>query len=334
MKRFIILILAILISANLFAQPKYVIKFAALAPKGSTWMNILEELDTSIREKSNGELGFNIYPGGVAGDENKVLRKIRIRQLHAGGFTGVGLGQILPEERILDSPFLFKSKEEVDLITEKLFGRFATKFEEKGYVLLGWAEVGFIYVYTKDKVSSFDEMKTVKMWAWESDPIAKAAFSSLGLNPIPLSITDVITSLQSGIINAVYTSPLAAISLQWYTRINYMFDLPIANAMGAVVIDKKFFNKLPGKYQKLLVEESNKYLGKITAASRRDNAKSIEVMKKNGIEVISPFNSSDFKKFENAGKKARRELVGKLYDQELLDLVESELEAFRKQNKK
>ena len=104
-----------------------------------------------------------------------------------------------------------------------------------------------------------------------------------------------------------------------------MFDLPIANAMGAVVIDKKFYNKLPGKYQKLLIEESNKYLGKITAASRRDNAKSIEVMKKNGIEVISPFNSSDLAKFENAGKKARRELVGKLYDQELLDLVESEL---------
>lgn len=333
MKKYLIFILLTFFAITLNANPKYLIKFAALAPKGSTWMNILEDLDKTLREKSNGELGFNIYPGGVAGDENKVLRKIRIGQLHAGGFTGVGLGQIVPEERILDSPFLFHSSEEVDLITADLFERFTKKFDEKGFVLLGWAEVGFVYMYTKDKIERYDQIKDVKMWVWESDPIAKAAFSSLDLNPIPLSITDVITSLQSGIVDAVYISPLAAISLQWYTRINYMFDIPIANAMGAVVIDKREFNKLPEKYQTLLVEEAKKYLGEITEASRRDNIKSIEVMKKNGVQIIRPFSSGDVEKFEEAGKRARQGLVGELYDQELLDKVEGELKAFRKKNK-
>jgi TRAP-type C4-dicarboxylate transport system substrate-binding protein len=332
MKKILFLLLISALTLQLGAKPKYNIKFAALAPKGSTWMNILEELDKSLRAKSNGELGFTIYPGGVAGDEKKVLRKMRINQIQAAGLTGVGLGAILPEERIFDSPFLFRSEAEVDYITEKFFDRFAEGFKKKGYTLLGWAEVGFVYVYTKEKVNGFDEMKKVKMWSWEGDPVASATFTALGLNPIPLSITDVITSLQSGIINAVYSPPLAAVAFQWHTRVNYMFDLPIANAMGAVIISNKFFNKLPEKYQKLLLEESKKYFSEITSSSRKDNTKSIEVMKKQGIKVVEPFSQSDLKNFEEAGKKARRSLVGKLYDDNLLNTVEQALEEFRKRH--
>ena len=330
----IILGLMLFTMLGISGQPKYAIKFAALAPKGSTWMNILDELDASLREKSNGEFGFIIYPGGVAGDEKKVIRKMRIRQLHAAGLTGVGLGAILPEERIFDSPFLFRDTTEVDYISNLLFKRFADKFDEKGFVLLGWAEVGFVYVYTKTKVNSFEDMKEVKMWAWEGDPVADATFSSLELHPIPLSITDVITSLQSGIVDAVYAPPLAAVAFQWHTRVNYMFDLPIANAMGAVIVDKRSFAKLPEKYQTLLVEESKIYFARITAASRHDNATSIEVMKKKGIEVVKPFSEADMKRFQESGKKARRSLVGKLYSAELLDEVESALEDLRKKGNK
>ena len=168
------------------------------------------------------------------------------------------------------------------------------------------------------------------MWSWEGDPVAEATFTSLGLHPIPLSITDVITSLQSGIINGVYSPPLAAVAFQWHTRVNYMFDLPIANAMGAVIISKRFFNKLPEKYQKLLVEESKKYFSKITEASRADNLKSIEVMKKQGIQVIKPFSAGEIQKFDAAGKTARRKLVGKLYSKEILDTVEKALDEYRK----
>ena len=331
MKRLSILLLAAVISLSAGPKPKYEIKFAALATKGSTWMNILEELDTALRDKTGGELGFTIYPGGVAGDENKVLRKIRIRQLHAAGLTGNGLGEILPEERILDSPFLFRSTEEVDYVTSRLFDRFAEGFEKKGFILLGWAEVGWVNVFTKDRVSSFEEMKSVRMWEWESDPVAKYTFSALGLSPVPLAISDVITSLQSGIIDGVYISPLAAVALQWYTRIDYMYEMPIANAMGAVVLDKRFFSKLPEEYQQILVTESKKYLGKITAASRRDNAKSIEVMKKNGVELVNPFTPEDVERFNKAGADARRAMVGKLYDAELLEAVEKMLEEFRAQ---
>ena len=187
-----------------FAQ-KYKIKFATLAPDGSTWMNVMHEFDQAIREETNGEMGFKIYPGGVSGDEKDVLRKIRLGQLHSAGFTGVGLGEVYPEVRILDSPFLFRNYDEVDFIQQKFFEKFARGFEENSFILLGWADVGFVYVYTNTPVQKLEDMKNIKMWMWEGDPVAEATFKLLGINPIPLSVIDVMTALQTGMVNGVYT---------------------------------------------------------------------------------------------------------------------------------
>jgi TRAP-type C4-dicarboxylate transport system substrate-binding protein len=327
MKKFILLTLSLFVF-GLSAQ-EHLIKFAALPPKGTAWMNILEELDQSLRAKSNGELGFKIYPNGTQGREKQVVQKMRFNQIQAAGLTGVGLGKILPEMRILDAPFLFRNKEEVDYVSAKLFDVFAKKFESEGYILLGWAEVGFVRVFSTEKITSFDEMKEVKMWSWEGDPVAKYTFDALSINPIPLSIEQVITSLQSGIINSVYISPLAAVALQWHTRVNYMYDVRLANANGAVVITKRAFNKLPAKYQKLLREEAAEYFSRITASARADNEKSIELMKQFGIEIVNPFTEADMKKFAEAGRKARRAMVGELYDEALLQQVESAIAEFR-----
>ena len=135
---------------------------------------ILKDLAKSIEDSTNGDLKFKIYPGGVQGDEKDVLRKMRIGQVHSAGFTGVGLGEILPEVRILDVPFLFNNYDEVDYVADKLFDHFSKKFEEKGYILLGWAEVGFVYVFTNTPVNDIKDMNGVKMWMWEGDPIAEA----------------------------------------------------------------------------------------------------------------------------------------------------------------
>jgi len=188
-----VILILLIATTTVFAQKKVKIKFATLAPEGTTWMNVMTEFSQSLKEKSNGDINFKIYAGGIQGDEKDVIRKIRIGQLHSGGFTGVGLGTILPEVRILDTPFLYKSKQEVDFIAEKFFDRFAAGFEKKGYVLLGWAEVGWVYIYTNSPVNSESEMKGVKMWMWEGDPISRATFEAFNVSPIPLSITDVLT---------------------------------------------------------------------------------------------------------------------------------------------
>ena len=331
--RFVYTIFFILfITINGFGQTK--IKFATLAPDGSTWMKVMKEYAKAIEDSTSGQVKFKIYPGGVSGDEPVVLRKIRVGQLHSAGFTGVGLGEILSEIRILDSPFLFRSTEEVDFINSKYFDFFAEKFEEKGFILLGWAEVGFVYVFTNNPINTFDDVKGIKMWMWEGDPIAEATFNALGVSPIPLSITDVLTSLQTNLINGVYISPYACVALQWHTKVKYMLDLPLANSNGAILISKKQFNKLNPEQQKILKAISKKYFGKLTNFTRKDNEKSLELIKQEGIQFTILKDESLIAKFYNSGKQARTALIDKLYEKQILTDVETALEEFRNNNKK
>jgi TRAP-type transport system periplasmic protein len=326
----IMTILSALLLLNFGYAQKYEIKFATLAPEGSTWLKVMDEYNSEVQKLTNGEVKFKIYAGGVQGDEKYVLRKIRLGQLQSAGFTGVGLGGILPEVRILDTPFLFRDTSEVDYITGLLYDEFSKKFEDVGFVLIGWTEVGFVYVYANKPVRSLEDLKGIKMWMWEGDPVAEATFKALGVSPIPLSITDVLTSLQTNLLDAVYTSPLACVTLQWYTRVKYMMDAPLADAAGAVLISKRTFDKLPPNYQEILHNKGRAYMKKLVRLSRKDNAESIELMKKNGIQLVN-VPEANLKQFREAGEKARQNLVGKLYSQELLDKVENSLQQFRAQ---
>lgn len=321
-------ILLLFLYSHLSAQ-QFTIKFATLAPEGTTWMNVMKEYDAAIRKESGGRLGFKIYAGGVQGDEKDVLRKIRLGQLHSAGITGVGIGEIAPKARILDSPFLFKSYEEVDYIYQKFDKEFNTAFNEGGYVLLGWAEVGFVYILTNTPVVKKEDLKNVKMWSWEGDPIAEATFKSIGITPIPLSVTDVLTSLQTRLIDGVYTSPLAALGLQWWTRIKYIFTLPLADASGAIVISKKMYDQLPSDLQEILLRNGKKYMTKLTQLSRIDNEKALETFKKNGIIFNSPKDQKQIIEYEEIGKKARLSLVNKLYSKGFLEQIENAIAEFR-----
>jgi len=310
------------------------IRFATVAPDGSTWMKVMREYTKAVEDATNNEIKFKIYPGQVAGDEKDVLRKIRIGQLDSGGFTGVGLGEILPEVRIMDAPFLFRSYDEVDYVANQFFDYFSKKFEEKGFVLLGWAEVGFVYVFTNQPINSLSDMNGVKMWMWEGDPIAEATFKAFNISAIPLSITDVLTSLQTNLINGVYISPYACTVVQWHTKVKYMLDLPLADSNGAILISKKKFDKLTASQKETLKKLSREYFGQLTQLSRKDNAESLNLLKETGIIFTTITDKNTLNSFYESGKKARRDLIGKLYDEEFLLKVEGLLNTYRSEKTK
>lgn len=312
------------------AMAETVIKFACLAPRGTAWMNAMEEFAAAVKTETKGDITFKIYAGGVQGDEKDVIRKIRLGQLHSGAFTGVGLGEIAPAVRVMDSPFLFKTAAEADYILNRFDARFRKMFEDKGYVVLGWTEVGFVYIYTDTPVTKISDLSKVKMWTWEGDPTAEAALKALDISPIPLSITDVMSSLQTGLINGVYTTPLAMIALQWFTRTKYMFDFSIADANGAVLVSKTQYDKLTAGQQQILQKLGAVYFRKLTENARVDNEKSIATLKSKGIKVTSPANAAVAAELDAAGAKARAALVGRLYPAELLKEVESSLAEYRK----
>ncbi len=315
-------------SNSAFAEAPKIIKFATLAPVGSTWLNVVNDISDELREKSDGKLRLKVYAGGISGDEKDVLRKMKIGQLHCAGFTGVGLGEVLHEVRIFDLPFFFRKYEEIDYIRSRLNDRFVKAFDDRGYVLLGWTEVGFIYFFSNKRIDSLEALKGTKMWVWDGDSIAKLMFDSIKISPIALSVTDVMTSLQTGLIESVYVSPLGAVALQWFTKVKYMLDLPMANAVGAILVSKKFFQSLSEEDQLLLKNTFKNHMERLTGLARKDNKEAIEIMRKYGVELIT-LEKEAKDEFELASKKACSIAAGQLFPAELIREITTDIEDFR-----
>lgn len=332
MKRIVVVWLITFFISMAYSQ-QYVIKFATLAPEGSTWMNVMKEYDAAVQKESGGRVKFRMYPSSVQGDEKTVIRKIGVGQLQAAGFTGVGMGEIAPKVRILDMPFLIRTSEEADNLYQTFEKEFEQAFESNGYVLLGWAEVGFVYVFSNSPIVKPDDIKSLKMWVWDGDPVAETSFRALDIKPIPLSFDNVRTSLQTGLVNAFYTTPYAAIALQWYTQAKYMVDYPLTCSAGAVLISKKYFDAMPKDLQDILMRNAKIYMKKLTDAGRVDNKNSLMELKKRGI-IFTQTSEKGVQEYIQDGVRARRMLVGKMYDEDFLKRVEKAVDDFRKTAKK
>lgn len=301
------------------------IKIATVAPEGSAWMDIAHEYEAAVKKLSGGRVKFVWFTGGVMGDEPEMVRKIKLGQLQGGAFSGMGLGKIVPAVRVLELPLLFKNYDEVDYVLGKLDKTFRKLFEDRGYVLAGWGEQGFIYVFTNKPVYRIEDLNGVKMWVWAGDTFAKTIFDSIGyLTPVPIALPEVLTSLETGLINAFYNPPLGAVALQWYLHVKYMLTVPITYGTGAVVLDKKTFDTYPADIRNVLMDEARKVFPKLLVATRRDNAQFIKNFPKQGVELIDP----DPKLVEDLQKKmeiAYKNLTGEFVPEWLLTGVRQAL---------
>lgn len=320
--------LLIAVAAAAPAQPVELIKFATLAPEGSTWMQVMRDYERAVKEESGGRLQFRMFPGGVSGPEEDALRKVRFGQLDAVALTGAGLGLLVPEERILDGALLYRTEAEVDAVYRRFTPELERLFEQRGFMVLGWAEVGFVYFFTTKRAPTVDELARLKLWAWEGDPVAGAMFAAVGVAPIPLQVADVLPSLQTGVIDGVYASPLALLALQWFTRLNYQLDLPLGNASGALIIARRRFDALEPDLQEILVRNGRHFMSTLQQRSRADNARALQTLARRGIESV-PLAPAEVQILNSAGARARQALVPEQYPQELLDRVHAELAELR-----
>ena len=269
-------------------NPKYLFKVASLAPDGSVWARRFRDFTREIEDKSNGEIGFKIYAGGVMGDDRAMYRKIRVGQLNGGGFTMTGISEVVPDFRVLGIPFLFNSYDEVDRVKEKLLPRFEKEFDKQGLVLMALSEVGFIYTMSSFPISTLAELKQSKPWAPEGDPVSKVLLETVGVTPIPLSIPDVLTSLQTGLINTAFNSFYGSIVMQWFTKISYITDIPFVYAYGAFILDKKTFSRLPPHYAEMMKTAAQTHFAKLLTDTRKSNEEALQVLLQNNITLVKP----------------------------------------------
>jgi TRAP-type C4-dicarboxylate transport system substrate-binding protein len=310
------------------ARAQVEIKLATLAPEGSTWMKTMHRIDDDVRARTQNRVGFKFFPGGVQGDEKDVIRKIRNGQVHGAGFTGFGLGSIVPETRVLELPFMFDSLEELDHVRRQTNDYYEKAFDEKGYALLGWTDVGFVYLFTRAPVKSPADMSSSKWWIWSGDDLAAIFFKAFKVSPIPLAAPDVLTSLQTGVVDAVYASPLACVALQWYSRVKYMTDMPVTHGISAVVVSKKSLAGVSEADLAVLRDATQKHLGDLTAKTRQQNNEAVAEIQKEGVQMVA-VDAAARREFVDRGRAAWSDGVGTLYSQELLDRVKKLLADYR-----
>jgi TRAP-type C4-dicarboxylate transport system substrate-binding protein len=308
------------------------IKLAVVMPEGSTWTNTLHEFAGAVKTETGGDVAITIYAGGVSGDEVDVLRKMRANRLHAGGFSGVGLGLVLPEIRVFEAPLLFNAYEEIDYVKQKMFDDFAGRFEDKGYVLLGFAEAGFVYLFSKQRIDTMDRLQQTRMWVWKGDRVAENFLDAFGVQGYPLQLADVNTGLETGMIDSYYSPPLASVAFQWYARVQYMLDFPMVNATGALLMNKRTFYGLAPRNREIVGRLVRQYASRLVQLTRRDNAEAVQVLSQAGITMIPP-TPEQTAAFRQSAEKNYRMSMPSLYSKELFERVRELIAEYRDQVK-
>ena len=323
------------LTAEAFAEnePKVLFKMATIAPRGSYLTEMMDKIDAEIRQKTNNEVGVKLYYGGVQGDESDVLRKIRMGQLHGGAFTGSGLGRIVPAVRVTEVPYLFMNYNEVEYVRKALRPEMEKLFEEQGFIVIGWNEIGFVYNFSKVPITTIEIARAQKWWMWEGDKLSKAMFDAYGITPVPLSFTDVMTSLNTKLIDTASITPYGAVAYHWYEKFQYMTEYPTTNVQGATIVTKSLWDKITPDSRQKIKGICQPYFDDLSLYSRDQDRKSVKVLKKAGMRVVAfdPEKDKGWLQFVfNTAKKARESLAGKLYSQELLNRVLSLLDEYRK----
>lgn len=263
------------------------VKVATIAPDGSHWLREMRSGGDRIKELTQGRVAIKFYPGGVMGNDAQVLRKIRIGQLHGGAFTAGGLGERYSALNLYGIPLLFRSLDEVDYVRERMDEQLADGLAAAGFVSFGFIEGGFAQLMANEPVASVEDMRRRKVWIPEGDQIAFMALEVLGLSPVTLPPTDVLTGLQTGLLDVVAASPVAALVLQWHTKVKFVTELPIAYSMGIFAIDAGVFSRLSEGDQAVFRQVMAEVVSSLDEAARQDNREARAALEDAGLNFVS-----------------------------------------------
>jgi len=322
---------ALVLSLALPASPVFAvrIKIATKAPANFESAKIVTEMTEEIQKNTNGEVQFKIYYGGVKGTGRDLLLKMQSGEIQGGEFMAGEASSVCPDLRVLNIPLTLNSYEEVDYLLGKLAPRFQRELNKKGYAVLGWLEVGFAYILSADPIASLADLKGKKVWIPQGDSVGQAVFESMGVPPIPLTISDVMVALQTGQINTVANSFVGAIALQWHTRIKYIADTPLLYVYGLLMVTQEAYDQIPEKYREPFHRTLDQYFQKLKMDIRKNNINSRQTLMNQGIQFL-PVTPAHYRELEEVVHKVNANLSDQEFPSEALADMQKYLDEYRR----
>ncbi len=262
------------------------VKMATLVPEGSSWHLVLKEVADQWNKISGGRVRVLLYAGGVAGDDPDVVRKMRLGTLNAGVLTSVGVAEIDRAVYALSIPMAFNDYDEVYYVLDKMRPQVEAAIEAKGFVVLNWADGGWVHFFTQKPVATPNDLKALKLFQWAGDPKSLEIWRSLGFTVVPLPSTELATALQTGLVQAFGASPQVAVITRYYENAKNMTDLNWALLLGSTVITKQTWDRIPADLKPALLKAMRDAGAKLQAEIRKSGASDVEAMKKRGLNVV------------------------------------------------
>src|SRR5580692_3771604 len=274
-----------LLSFSLPAQTT-IIRLGTLVPKGSRWHEILQQMGEEWKKASGGKIELKIYPGGEQGDEPEMVQKLRIKKLQAVALSGAGLSGIDPDVAALQIPMMLSSYEELDYVRDHISDRLEKGLAQRGFIVLNWGDAGWVHFFTKQPASRPAEIRRMKLCVLQGDNSTFELYKINGFQPVSLAATDILTGLQTGLIEAFQAPPLLALSNQWFGGAKNMLDVQFAQLVGATVITKEVWDKIPPPVQKDMMQSARAAGVSLREEIRKAEASSIPLMQQFGLNVV------------------------------------------------
>lgn len=327
LKRLMLILVVILTTDTALA---FRLKIATLSPEGSMWMEKMRKGAEEVAQKTDNRVTFKFYPGGVMGNDKAVLKKIRIGQLHGGAVVGGSLSQFFPANQIYAQPMKFKNLEEVDYVRMHMDPYVIDGLDKAGFVTFGLIGGGFAYIMSQDPVETVEDLRRQKVWIPDNDKISQDSIKTFGITPIPLPIADVRTSLQSGLINTVAISPVAAIVLQWHTQIKYVTHIPLIYLHAVLAVQKEQFLKISAQDRDIVTQVMTAALKEIDVKNRADDISAAQTLKDRGITFITPSKEA-MDTWQRIARIASKKMVAEgILPRDVVDQLDQHLADFHK----
>jgi TRAP-type C4-dicarboxylate transport system substrate-binding protein len=312
------------------AQAPVLIRMATLVPDGSSWHLILKETADQWKQASGGRVTVRLFPGGVAGDDPDVVRKMRLGTLNAGVLTSVGVAEIDKSVYAMGIPLMYDSYDEVYWVHEKMRPKLEASLEAKGFVVLNWADGGWVHFFTKKPVAVPDDLRKLKLFSWAGDAEAVEVWRSAGFNPVPLPSTEIATALQTGLVEALGAPPQVAVISQFFNHAPFMTDLRWQLLQGATIIAKPTWEKIPADVRPEMLRIAREAGARLQKEIRDAEPKDVAAMKQRGLTVVpvSPAQRAQWQKLTESLYPAIR---GKIVPAEAFDEALRYRDEYRKQ---